>query len=86
MGLDTVELVMAFEEEFGIDIPNEAAEDMIAVRHVRHFVVAEYTRLGRPFDPDDIYRRIVRVTSEHSSVDPEKIDLDTEFVDDLGMD
>ena len=24
--LDTVELVMAFEEEFGVDIPDEAAE------------------------------------------------------------
>jgi acyl carrier protein len=26
--LDTVELVMAFEEEFGIDIPDDAAEQM----------------------------------------------------------
>ncbi len=26
--LDTVELVMAFEEEFGIDIPDEDAEQM----------------------------------------------------------
>ena len=26
--LDTVELVMAFEEEFGIDIPDEDAEKM----------------------------------------------------------
>ena len=29
--LDTVELVMAFEEEFGIDIPDEDAEKMSAV-------------------------------------------------------
>jgi len=29
--LDTVELVMAFEEEFGIDIPDEAAEQMRTV-------------------------------------------------------
>jgi len=26
--LDTVELVMAFEEEFGIEIPNDAAENI----------------------------------------------------------
>ncbi len=26
--LDTVELVMAFEEEFGIDIPDDAAENI----------------------------------------------------------
>jgi len=29
--LDTVELVMAFEEEFGIDIPDEDAEKMLTV-------------------------------------------------------
>ena len=29
--LDTVELVMAFEEEFGIDIPDEDAEKMVTV-------------------------------------------------------
>ena len=28
---DTVELVMAFEEEFGIDIPDEDAEKMVTV-------------------------------------------------------
>jgi acyl carrier protein len=29
--LDTVELVMAFEEEFGIDIPDEDAEKIVTV-------------------------------------------------------
>ncbi len=29
--LDTVELVMAFEEEFGIEIPDEDAEKMLTV-------------------------------------------------------
>ena len=29
--LDTVELVMAFEEEFGLDIPDEDAEKMASV-------------------------------------------------------
>jgi len=29
--LDTVELVMAFEEEFGLDIPDEDAEQMRTV-------------------------------------------------------
>lgn len=30
--LDTVELVMAFEEEFGIDIPDEDAEKMGSIK------------------------------------------------------
>jgi len=32
--LDTVELVMAFEEEFDIEIPDEAAEKIRTVRDV----------------------------------------------------
>jgi acyl carrier protein len=31
--LDTVELVMAFEEEFGIEIPDEDAEKLETVQH-----------------------------------------------------
>ena len=30
--LDTVELVMAFEEEFGCEIPDEAAEKILTVQ------------------------------------------------------
>jgi hypothetical protein len=40
MGLDTVELVMAFEEAFGLEIPNTAAERMQTVRDVIDYVVA----------------------------------------------
>lgn len=36
--LDTVELVMAFEEEFGIDVPDEEAEKLISVGSVISFV------------------------------------------------
>ncbi|MEM8826465.1 MAG: acyl carrier protein [Pseudomonadota bacterium] len=30
--LDTVELVMAFEEEFGVEIPDDAAEKILTVK------------------------------------------------------
>ncbi len=36
--LDTVELVMAFEEEFGIDIPDEDAEQMRTVGHAIEYL------------------------------------------------
>ena len=32
--LDTVELVMAFEEEFGVEIPDDAAETIQTVKDV----------------------------------------------------
>lgn len=36
--LDQVELVMAFEEEFGIEIPDEAAEKIVKVSDAVNFV------------------------------------------------
>lgn len=36
--LDTVELVMAFEEEFGIEIPDEAAEKILTVQDAITFI------------------------------------------------
>jgi len=38
--LDTVELVMAFEEEFGIDIPDEDAEQMRTVGNAVEYIGA----------------------------------------------
>lgn len=36
--LDTVELVMAFEEEFGIEIPDEAAETIRTVQNAIDYI------------------------------------------------
>ncbi len=36
--LDTVELVMAFEEEFGVEIPDDAAEEIQTVQDAIKFL------------------------------------------------
>jgi acyl carrier protein len=36
--LDIVELVMAFEEEFGIEIPDDAAEKILTVQNAVDFI------------------------------------------------
>ncbi|MGF1593414.1 MAG: acyl carrier protein [Kiloniellaceae bacterium] len=36
--LDTVELVMAFEEEFGCEIPDDAAEKIVTVKDAINFI------------------------------------------------
>ncbi|MGB5093784.1 MAG: acyl carrier protein [Parvibaculum sp.] len=38
--LDNVELVMAFEEEFGVEIPDDAAEKILTVKDAIEFVKA----------------------------------------------
>ena len=36
--LDTVELVMAFEEEFGCEIPDDAAEKIVTVKDAIDYI------------------------------------------------
>lgn len=36
--LDTVELVMAFEDEFGVEIPDDAAEKILTVADAIKFI------------------------------------------------
>ena len=36
--LDTVELVMALEEEFGVEIPDDAAEKILTVKDAIKFI------------------------------------------------
>ena len=38
--LDNVELVMAFEEEFGVEIPDDAAEKIVTVKDAISFIEA----------------------------------------------
>ena len=39
--LDTVELVMAFEEEFGCEIPDDAAEKILTVKDAVDFLSSQ---------------------------------------------
>ncbi|MCH7863747.1 MAG: acyl carrier protein [Proteobacteria bacterium] len=39
--LDTVELVMAFEEEFGCEIPDDDAEKIMTIKNAIDFIEAQ---------------------------------------------
>ena len=40
--LDTVELVMAFEEQFGIEIPDDAAETIMTIQNAIDFIDSKH--------------------------------------------
>ncbi len=44
MGMDGVELVMAFEEAFGVRVPDKEAEQMVTPRHVIDWLVAQQSK------------------------------------------
>src|SRR6476660_3576721 len=53
--LDTVELVMAFEEEFGCEIPDDAAEKIVTVKDAVGFI--EWDTLSSRRRPHETRRR-----------------------------
>ena len=49
--LDVVEVVMSFEEKFGIEIPNHRATEFVTVGDAIAFIKAHIARNHRPLGP-----------------------------------
>lgn len=45
--LDVVELIMAFEEKFGINIPDDKAEKMSTIKDVVNFIELEKSKTSK---------------------------------------
>ena len=89
MGLDTVELVMAFEEEFGIEISDEVAERILSIGDARDEIVIllnEKTVDAAKADPEYVLKRVQEITCNHAGVSLAQVGPEKRFVRDLGMD
>ncbi len=82
MGLDTVELVMAFEEKFGINIPNEEAAELTTPRQVTDYVMS--TAKGKEMTRDEVVVLVRKVIEETTGVFD--FNEDSHFVDDMNLD
>jgi acyl carrier protein len=86
MGLDTVELVMAVEKEFELEIPDAAAEKMLTVGDLHAFLVSEIKRLGRIADDAAVFERMRAIIVRQLGVEPSEVVQGARFVKDLRAD
>ncbi len=89
MGLQSVELVMAFEEEFEVEIPDDEAERIVTVGEARDCIVGKLrARAEDPdaVDPEEVWSRIKAIVVDLIAVEPEEVAPDAAFIDDLGVD
>ena len=82
MGLDTVALIVAFEDEFGLSIPNEDAERLTTPRRVTEYVWGRITH--ERVTKEQVAERVRAVIREETAV--QDFSDDARFVDDMGLD
>ena len=84
MGLDTVELVMAVEDEFGLAIPNSAAANIVTVGDLTDWVTDHLRGEGRATPRPEVRARIVAIVGRFVSV-TRPLEDHHSFVHDLGL-
>jgi acyl carrier protein len=87
VGLDTVELVMAIEEGFALEIPNETAATLTTVGDMHAYLVSELARLGRvDREPERVYQKLREIICRETGVQPDEVVPRARFVEDFRMD
>ena len=87
MGLDSVEIILAVEQEFELEIPDAEAARMFTVGDLQAFVVVELRRLGRQdMDADAVFERLRGIICRQLGVQPDAVIPTARFVKDLGVD
>jgi acyl carrier protein len=86
MGLDSVELVMAIEEEFGIEIPNADAPQLAVLGEMHDFIVRALRQRGDTPDEAQVWERLRAVVVEQLDVRPDEVTRTAHVVYDLRAD
>ena len=87
VGLDTVELVLAVEEHFSIDISDAAASKIETVGQLHEYAASELLRLGRHDRTyGQIYDELKDIICRQTGIDPRQVQPEARFVKDLRMD
>jgi hypothetical protein len=86
VGLDTVELVMAIEEEFSLEIPNEQAANMTTVGKMHAFLVSELSKRGQMPDERLVYDRMREVICRQTGVKAHEVVPSARVVEDFRLD
>jgi acyl carrier protein len=87
MGLDTVELVMAVEDHFRIEIPDQEASQIFTVGELHLFVVRALAGAGRTdIGHTQVYDELRDIICKQLGVDPGQVQPEARIVKDLGVD
>lgn len=86
MGLDTVDLILAIEAEFGIEIPDADASKLAVLGDMHDYVVRALRQRGDLSDEERVWQRLSAVVVEQLGVRPDEVTRTADIVKDLRAD
>ncbi len=86
MGLDTVELVMAIEEEFDLEIPNETCALLETPRQVIDWIVEVREGSALAVPREQVAAKVKQITIHQSGIRENRYWERGKFIADFGMD
>lgn len=86
MGLDTVELVLSIEEEFGIAIPDSDAAKLGLLGDLQDYIVGALRQRGESPDEKQVWERLTAVVVRQLGVRPSEVKRTAHIVTDLNAD
>lgn len=84
MGLDVVELVMAVEEEFSIEVNDEEAAQLATCGSLADYVVKQLRARGDTRTQDEVWTRLKDLIVEQLGVKADEVKREAKFYEDLG--
>jgi hypothetical protein len=81
MRLAKVELVLAIEEIFGVDIPDAAAEALKTPRNVAEYILSRYRARGRMVDHAAVERRVLTELAQLFERPLARVTLDSDLAE-----
>lgn len=85
MGLDSVELIMDMEREFGLKIPSEEAVNLALLGEMRDYIVTALRDRKPPVGADAVWARMSAVLVA-TGISPSLIKPTSHIILDLGLD
>ena len=86
MGLDTVEILMEIEDEFGISVPDQVASNSLTVGDTHRIIVDMLVAKGAVRSAEleaDAWQRLVTIVTEQMRIEPEIVRPESRWIPDI---
>jgi hypothetical protein len=86
MGLDLVELMMRFEEEFETEIPDQVASTLLTPKNVIDYLITKSEIKNKAMTRENVAQKVWLIIEDEIGIDISKYDENSQFVNDMHID